>query len=213
QSFVDPLPRSLLQLIIKDQFVDFEKVHAAVTQPGLVHDDSKDFRSEYKLVRKKSEIRRLPLTTEAQWFRVFQAWLAPVLLVYPHRRNELLAYQTHITTYFCTSSDPTVAIRMDKEMRNLAANTPTDLADSSSFHEAFLKEVLTSSRKRSAPSSVSTSSKRQAVPCILWNKNHCPSDPCRNSRKHGVCSECGEGHRAIDVEACRTKLTARSSRS
>ncbi|KIK68816.1 hypothetical protein GYMLUDRAFT_236716 [Collybiopsis luxurians FD-317 M1] len=140
QSFVDPLPRSLLRLIIKDQFVDFEKVHAAVTQPSLVHDDSKDFRSEYKLVWKESEIRRLPLTTEVQWFQVFQAWLVPVLLVYPHYRNELLAYQTHITTYFCTSSDPTVAIRMDKKMRNLAANTLTDLADSSSFHEAFLKE-------------------------------------------------------------------------
>ncbi|KIK49893.1 hypothetical protein GYMLUDRAFT_253463 [Collybiopsis luxurians FD-317 M1] len=70
-SFVDPLPHSLLRLIIKDQFVDFEKVHAAVTQPGLVHDDSKDFGSEYKLVRKESEIRHLPLTTEAQWFRVF----------------------------------------------------------------------------------------------------------------------------------------------
>ncbi|KAF5392589.1 hypothetical protein D9757_002094 [Collybiopsis confluens] len=214
QSFTDPLPRALLRLIVKDQYVDFEKVHATVTQPGLIH-DSKDFSTDYTLVRKEATIRSLPLSTEAQWLRVFYAWLAPLLLVYPHRKDELHAYQGHVSKYFRSSSDPTVAIRIDKEMRNLAANTPTDLSDTRAFHEVFLKEILMSSHKRPASTVLSSSSpsKRQTSACILWNQNRCPADPCRNKRRHGVCSECGEAHRAIDNDSCRAKLTARSGRT
>ncbi|KAJ3870417.1 hypothetical protein F5051DRAFT_507683 [Lentinula edodes] len=58
QPFTDPLPQSLLKLIVKD---------------------STTFGSEYKLVKKEHSIRSLPVTSEAQWLRVFDAWLAPVL--------------------------------------------------------------------------------------------------------------------------------------
>ncbi|KAJ3835120.1 hypothetical protein F5878DRAFT_664158 [Lentinula raphanica] len=51
QPFSDPLPVSLLRLIVKDRFVDFDKVYAAlVSFSSSTYDDSRDFGSEYKLV-------------------------------------------------------------------------------------------------------------------------------------------------------------------
>jgi hypothetical protein len=214
QPFSDPLPITLLHLIVKDRFVDFEKIHASFASfSSSIHDDSKDFGSEFKLVRKEQVIRSLPVTTESQWLRVFEAWLAPLLKVYPHRQQELDSYKSQIMDYFRSApNDPLVAIRVDKEARQKAANTPFDLGNPENFHTLLLKEML-STRKRSSTSTFSSStpsSKRRDTPCILWNENRC-SDPCPNSRKHGYCSECGESHKAIDHQSCYSKLQKRRS--
>ncbi|KAJ3832935.1 hypothetical protein F5878DRAFT_498037, partial [Lentinula raphanica] len=129
QPFSDPLPVSLLRLIVKDRFVDFDKVYAAlVSFSSPTYDDSRDFGSEYKLVRKDQVLKSVPVTSESQWLRVFDAWTAPLLKVYPHRKIELETYKSQIMEYFRSSPyDPSVAIRVDREARQKASNTPFDL--------------------------------------------------------------------------------------
>jgi hypothetical protein len=214
QAFSDPLPQSLLRLIIKDKYVDFDKIHAALNGFNFFHDESKDFGSEFKLVRKEHSIRSLPVTSESQWLRVFEAWLAPLLKIYPHRQDELSFYKAHIQELFrVTPNDALLGIRVDKEARQKAANTPFDLGASENLRLITLKEMLTTSKKRPAPSSSSgftgqSSSKRMDTPCLLWNDDKC-SDPCPNNRKHGICSECGEAHRACENTSCITKFRGR----
>ncbi|KAJ3964402.1 hypothetical protein EV361DRAFT_812167 [Lentinula raphanica] len=210
QPFSDPLPVSLLRLIVKDRFVDFDKVYAAlVSFSSSTYDDSRDFGSEYKLVQKDQVLKSVPVTSESQWLRVFDAWTAPLLKVYPHRKIELETYKSQIMEYFRSSPyDPSVTIRVDKEARQKAANTPFDLGNPESFHTLLLKELL-STRKRPSGSSSSASppsSKRRDTPCILWNFEKRCSEPCPNNRKHGYCSECGEQHRAIDNQSCYDQL-------
>ncbi|KAJ3752979.1 hypothetical protein EV360DRAFT_54243, partial [Lentinula raphanica] len=136
------------------------------------------------------------------------AWTGPLLKVYPHCKNELETYKSQIMEYFRSSPyDPSVAVRVDREARQKAANTPFDLGNPGSFHTLLLKELL-SARKRpsgSSSSSSSPSSKRRDTPCILWNEKRC-LEPCPNNRKHGYCSECGEQHRAIDNQSCYDQL-------
>ncbi|KAJ3766067.1 hypothetical protein FB446DRAFT_758972, partial [Lentinula raphanica] len=83
----------------------------------------------------------VPVTSKSQWLRVFDAWTAPLLKVYPHQKIELETYKSQIIEYFRSSPyDPSVAIRVDKEARQKAANTPFDLGNPESFHILLLKE-------------------------------------------------------------------------
>ncbi|KAE9407648.1 hypothetical protein BT96DRAFT_800015, partial [Gymnopus androsaceus JB14] len=215
QPFPDPLPLSLLKLVVKDRYVDFDKVYGGFTGPTALQDDTKDFGTEFTLVHKDQVVRSIAITTEAQWIRCFEAWLEPLLVVYPHRKEELAIYRSNIMEYF-RSGDPSIAIRIDKDARSKAANSPFDLSSQDNFRTLLLKELLhVSSKKRSVPAPTSTSpassshsAKRLDTPCILWNEDRC-SEPCKNNRKHGYCSECGEQHKAIDSSSCYTKLTTR----
>ncbi|KAJ3748249.1 hypothetical protein EV360DRAFT_56968 [Lentinula raphanica] len=196
-----------LSLYCASLFVDFDKVYAAlVSFSSSTYDDSRDFGSEYKLVRKDKVLKSVPVTSESQWLRAFDAWTAGI---------ELETYKSQIMEYFRSSPyDPSVAIRVDKEARQKAANTPFDLGNPESFHPLLLKELL-SARKRpsgGSSSSSSPSSKRRDTPCILWNEKRC-SEPCPNNRKHGYCSECGEQHRAIDNQSCYDQLQKRRRES
>ncbi|KAF6744033.1 hypothetical protein DFP72DRAFT_930593 [Ephemerocybe angulata] len=44
--------------------------------------------------------------------------------------------------------------------------------------------------------------------CRNWNLGLC-GEPCVGQRRHGLCIECGGGHKARDVEACGAALAAR----
>ncbi|KAJ3765215.1 hypothetical protein FB446DRAFT_832817 [Lentinula raphanica] len=108
--------------------------------------------------RKDQVLKSVPVTSGSQWLRVFDAWTAPLLKVYSHCKIELETYKSQIMEYFRSSPyDPSVAIRIDKEARQKAANTPFDLGNPESFHTLLLKELL-SARKRPSGSSSSSSS-------------------------------------------------------
>ncbi|KAE9396983.1 hypothetical protein BT96DRAFT_823890, partial [Gymnopus androsaceus JB14] len=210
QPFADPLPLSLLKLVVKDKYVDFDKVYGGFTSPTALQDDTKDFGTEFTLVREDQVVWSIAATAEAQWIRYFEAWLEPLLVIYSHRKKELATYRSNIREYF-HSGDASITICIDKDARSKAANSPFDLSSQDNFRTLLLKELL----QRSAPAPTSTSpasssrsAKRLDTPCILWNGERC-SEPCKNNRKHGYCSECGEQHKAIDSSTCYTKLTPR----
>ncbi|KAJ3764522.1 hypothetical protein FB446DRAFT_656339, partial [Lentinula raphanica] len=104
-------------------------------------------------------------------------------------------YKSQIMEYFRSSPyDPSVTIRINKEARQKAANTPFDLDNPERFHTLLLKELLFARKKPSSSSSSSSSSNSKC------------SEPCPNNKKHGYCSECEEQHRAIDNQSCYGQL-------
>lgn len=210
----DPLPLSLLRLIVKDRYVDFEKVHAAIQGPSHTqYEEPKDFGAGYAVVRKEHILRSVPVVTESQWLRCFEAWLTPLLVVYPHRSQELAAYKSTIMEYFHSTPDhPGTAIRIDKNARLKCDGSPCDLGDPYFLRPFLLKEMLVqNTRKRSAPSSSSSSSRppKKVYICHNWNFDNC-SEPCPNGRKHGKCHICGDAHRALHNPECKVQLSSRS---
>lgn len=87
RSLLDPLPRSVWKDIAQDRLVDFEKLHACLTRPSYdLQDDPKDFSSngDYVLIRKDQTSAKKPVHTSSEWSRLFAAWEAGVLTLYPH---------------------------------------------------------------------------------------------------------------------------------
>ena len=132
QHLVNPIPHPLWQAIIQDQYVDFEKMHALMDR-GFSHtDDAKDFAGGFSLVWKDQYSARKVVRNEAEWARVFQAWKTGVVLLYPHRLNELNTYQDMVIELFCAAPyEPSVAINVDAEAHDRYARSPYQMDDHS----------------------------------------------------------------------------------
>lgn len=221
RNLLDPLPRSVWKDIIQDRLVDFEKLHACLTQPGYdLHDDPKDFASsgEYILVRKDQTNARKPVQTSSEWTRLFAAWEAGVLVLYPHRAGELSAYSMQVNGFFRTFPDnPAIGIVFDSEVREDYSRGPFRMDDQHRTHlhmlSAFSKTYIAPSVTHSGTKRLSNSSsiplrKKQKVICINWNLGLC-TEPCPGNRIHSICSECNGKHRAKDSKTCLITVQAR----
>ena len=125
QHLVDPIPRPLWRAIVQDHYVDFEKLHASMDRGFSHNDDAKDFAGGFSLVRKDQYSARKVVRNEAEWARVFQAWKSGVVLLYPHRLNELNTYQAMVIELFRAAPyEPSVAINVDAEARDRYACSP-----------------------------------------------------------------------------------------
>ncbi|KAJ3770703.1 hypothetical protein FB446DRAFT_646535 [Lentinula raphanica] len=216
---LEPLPRSVWKLILKDEYVSFEKLLAGI-DPGYDHrDEGKDFGGGYALVKVDHLSARKPVRTESEWNRAFQAWKIGVIQAYPHRKDELNAYESIITNLFRNfAHDPSIPIRADHEVRERYHKGPFHLDDSNRTQAAVMALVhrtsLGSNLKRPLDSSSSSgraNKKPSGAICLNWNGARC-DDPCVNGRRHGVCSICGGKHRAFDSSDCKTEYLARRAR-
>ena len=214
----EPLPRSIWRKILQDQFVDFEKLFASMDRGYDHNDEPKDFAADFALVKKEQAYTKRALRTEADWIRVFSAWEHGVVALYPHRAEELQNYQHMVMDLFRASPlNPLVAIQFDVEARDHYAKKPFHMDDRGQVDFPLLAQLFRAAQpalssrtlKRTSHSTSSSSSKRADTPCRNWNLGSCRTDPCPNRRKHGVCSVCGETHRARDNESCFTILQAR----
>jgi hypothetical protein len=214
----EPIPRTLWRDIIQDRFVNFEKLHASM-ELGYDHQDElKDFHGGFAIVKKDQIQAKRAVRSEAEWIRVFGAWEAGVVLLYPHRASELLKYRKIVMDLFrAIPSQPGIAIRFDMDVRDRYAKHPFRMDDRSHLDIPLFSQMLFSSssgpsnKRPSVTSSSMSSSKRATVPCLNWNKGFCQdSDLCPNRRLHGKCSECGGNHRAKDNSECQVALQARS---
>jgi hypothetical protein len=92
QKLDEPIPRLIWREIVQDRFVNFEKLYASMDL-GYDHQDKlKDFPSGYAIVKKDQASAKRLIQTEAEWIRVFGAWMEGVGLLYPHRVTELQEY-------------------------------------------------------------------------------------------------------------------------
>jgi hypothetical protein len=219
----DPIPISLRRDIVYDKKVNFEKLFATM-EPGYDHsEERKDLVGEYAVFKKGEISKKKPIIFEIDWCRVFDAWRAAVLVVYEHRSSELDFYRKFIIRIFRSSQDDrSRAIIVDSDIREYYAKAPFRMDDPMLLNPFLWYRIMSGGKKDSSAGSGGSNStlskrigsssapnpaKKRKVPCINWNLNRCP-DPCRNGRKHDTCSECGQGHRAADVEACKSGLEA-----
>lgn len=217
-----PLPVSIWKDIVLDKYVNFEKLHATLDPSYDYNDDVKDFGGGYGLVKKEQYTARKKIVTEAEWTRVYRAWAARVTKVYPHRASELEAYESLISDIFHSApAEPTLAIGTDLVMHCNYAQHPYRLDSREQAHVPVLTQVLavlqasssattsstqTSPYKRKLDTSFASSlAKCPPVPCENWNLGLC-TDPCVNGRKHSICCECFEPHRAQEHPDCLSSL-------
>jgi hypothetical protein len=208
QYLQEPIPRSIWRKIVRDEFVDFERLYGSTDRDYSHKDDYKEFAGGFVLAKKEQLYSRKVIRNEADWARMFSAWEAGVLLLYPHRVVELQNYHRLVIDLFrATPHNTTIAIHFDAEARDRYSRSPYHLDDREMLHAPLLVQLFSSSsssNKRDSDSSPSPP-KRATVPCQNWSLGLC-DDPCSNRRKHGVCSECGEPHRAKEVDRCFTSL-------
>lgn len=204
----DPLPRPIWKAIIQDHAVDFEKLLASLGNDFDLYDDPKAFVGNDFAIVRKDQILRTPVLTETDWLRCFRAWSRAVLLIYPHRTDELAAYGRIVDEMFRTCTSPTVAIHFDKLVRQAYGKRPFRMDNRDRLH-IFSNVALHSglvAKPRSAPSSAIP---RRSQVCLNWNNGRC-SDPCPNLRRHGECSVCHGAHRAREEESCKATFATRA---
>ncbi len=210
-STLDPIPRSIWRQITLDQFVDFEKLFASMDK-GYEHlDDIKDFGAGFALIKKEQSHKKRLIRDESEWLRVFSAWRSAVGHLYPHRIQELEKYLEIVTDVFrAAPGEPHRAIHFDLEVRDRYSKRPFRMDDRGQLNLPLLAQLFQAANsrpslrgtKRTDHTSSTTPTKRADTPCRKWSFGTCPTDPCPNKRKHGICFVCGEPHRAKDNPAC-----------
>ena len=210
QSLPDPIPRSIWRKIIH-YFVDFERLYGSTDRNYSHQDDQKEFADGYE----EQVSAKKPITSEAEWNRMFLTWEAAVVYLYPHRRQELQSYRiTVVDLIRAIPQNVSAAIQFDVEARDWYARSPYHLDNRDMLHVPLLVQLFrgsSSNAKRDADTLSSSqaaqakAAKQATVPCQNWSLGIC-NGPCANRRKHGVCSECGGQHKAKDNEGCHIKL-------
>ncbi|KAG6864115.1 hypothetical protein C0991_012380 [Blastosporella zonata] len=209
QAVRDPVSRGIWKLIILDQFVDFAKLYATFepTYP-------KDFDHDFVLINKDQINQRRPILDEADWTRCFDAWSEGVCIFYPHRQEELQIYKGEVVDMYRKGSHyVSIAIDFDIDARSRYANQPFRLDDAVKISKIYTDHVIKSIQAPKRPPTTQsgfTSRKKRTTICQNWNFGMCDDETC--PRKHGICNECRDHHRARDVPDCFKKLKARRRR-
>ena len=215
----EPIANSIWKLIILDKYVDFEKLYATLDPDYNPNDEAKDLGDAFSLLEKNSVNSKRSVLTEAEWMRLYDVWVCGVLYFYPHRRSELSSYRELIVSMFRATSSALPAIRYDRESRERYSRQPYHLDSSKDVLPLpLLSQLLSqvaapasssSGGKRRSSNSQEGPRKRSETICRNWNLGSCEVDPCRYSRRHNECCECGGSHRAKDRPDCLAALNHR----
>ncbi|KAJ3816888.1 hypothetical protein F5880DRAFT_1462618, partial [Lentinula raphanica] len=176
QSLPEPLPRTIWKLILKDEYVSFEKLLAGI-DPSYDHqDEGKDFGAGYTLVKTDHLSAKKPVVSESDWNRAFDAWRNGVIQAYPHRRDELVNYGQGISHLFRNfAHDPSIPIRADHEVRERYHKSPFRLDDGNRTQAAVMALVhrtsvgVRSKRPSDAGPSSRSSKRSSGAICLNWN--------------------------------------------
>jgi hypothetical protein len=218
---LEPIANSIWKLVILDKYVDFEKLYVTLDPGYNPNDEAKDLNEKFTLLEKNTVGSRRPVLTEAEWMRLFDVWASGVLHFYPHRRSELVSYREIIVDMFRASASPYPAIRYDRDSRERYSRQPCRLDSSkSALPFPLLSQLLSGSatspssmpltdKKRSGGGQEGPRKKRAETICQNWNLGACDGDPCYYGRRHNLCCECNEPHRAKDRSDCLAALNRR----
>ncbi|KAF8797907.1 hypothetical protein BYT27DRAFT_7041215, partial [Phlegmacium glaucopus] len=213
----EPIANSIWRLVILDKYVDFEKFYVTLDPGYNPNDEAKDLNDKFTLLKKNSISSRRAIVSEAEWMRLYDAWVEAVLLFYPHRKAELASYREIIINMFRATSSPLPAIKYDRDSRERYVRQPYRSKDTLPF--PLLSQLLSSPHVALASSSSSSKKrtmvtsegprKRSDTICQNWNLGSCEGDTCRFGRRHNECSECSGPHRAKDRSECLSALNRR----
>ena len=218
---LEPIANSIWKLIILDKYVDFEKLYATLDPSYNPNNEAKELNEKFTLLEKNTVTSRRPVLTEAEWLCLYDVWASGILHFYPHRRSELASYCEIIVDMFRASTSPYLGIRYDRDSREKYSRQPCRL-DSSKAVLPFplLSQLLSgaaagplpsplSDKKRSGGGQEGPRKKRADTICQNWNLGACDGDTCYYGRRHNLCCECNEHHRAKDRSDCFAALNRR----
>ena len=211
-SLEEPISRAMWKDILADKYISFEKLLGEL-EYGFEHEDNaKELYGEIVIVKREGTSRKKVIRTEAEWLRVMGVWSSAVKLVFPHRESELTGYKKLILDIFRSCpNDPLTAISVDQMVRERYSQAPFHLDHRDQMQVPlmrFLHSPPSPSKRQQSSGSGSRPNKRAEVICENWNLNRC-SSPCVNRRRHDICSECGEPHRASNSVDCIGALLSR----
>ncbi|KAF8805359.1 hypothetical protein BYT27DRAFT_7258470 [Phlegmacium glaucopus] len=143
-------------------YVDFEKFYVTLDPGYNPNNKAKDLNEKFTLLERNSISLKHSIITEAEWMRLYDAWVDAVLLFYPHQKAELSSYRDLIVNMFQATSSPFPAIKYDHNSCERYARQPYCL-DSCKDTLPFplLSQLLSSSHVGSVPSS--SPSKKRAI--------------------------------------------------
>ena len=213
-SVEEPISRAMWKDILGDKYISFEKLLGELEYGFEPEDNAKELYGGVLLLKREGNSRKKPVRTEAEWLRVMGVWSSAVKLVYPHRESELNGYKKLILEVFRTCpNNPLTAISVDQLVRERYYQAPYHLDHRDQLQlplMRFLHSPPSLSKRPQSFNSGSRPTKRTEVVCENWNLNRC-SSPCINRRRHDICSECGEPHRATESVDCLGALLGRRS--
>ncbi|PBK90461.1 hypothetical protein ARMGADRAFT_1046892 [Armillaria gallica] len=200
----EPIARLFWCLIIQDHYVDFTKFYASMDRGYDHNEDAKELFAGYAIIKKDSSSAKQPIVSEADWYRVFDAW----------GKAELDAYRETVVELFrAVPHEPAITIRFDEDIRSRYVKRPFRMDLKNEVQIPLLSQIfrpeVTQRMAKCPASSSSPNPKRATIPCENWNLGYCSMEPCTNRRHHGTCSECGASHRAKDNSECASLLQAR----
>ncbi|KAG6867738.1 hypothetical protein C0993_011806 [Termitomyces sp. T159_Od127] len=153
QRVKDPISRAMWKLVIMDQYVDFEKLYATLDKAYNHNDEPKDFMAGFSLVKKDHAVAHRPILSESDWSCTFDAWMAAVVVFYPHREAELSSYRSRILDFFRSlPGAASIAIQFDRDARDQYARKPFRMDDYNELHVPLLSQLLSASASASRTS-------------------------------------------------------------
>ena len=158
----EPITNSVWRLVILDKYVNFEKLYVML-DPGYNPDDeAKELTDKFLVLEKHTISSRRPVSTEAEWIRLFDIWVSAVLHFYPHCRSELASYRDLILNMFRATHSPLPAIQYDRDSRERYSRQPYRLDSSKNVLPFPLLSQLLSSPL--SPPSSTGSNRRSPSP-------------------------------------------------
>ncbi|KAF8595619.1 hypothetical protein BDV93DRAFT_414739, partial [Ceratobasidium sp. AG-I] len=199
------LPDSVWKSILKDEYVDLDKIYSTYNSSVDTRKRSEKL-AEGLWLQTESDAPTKHISTSTDWIITFRSYMRGVLVAFPHRRQELESWEDLISTKFRVYSSSS-----HKRVISLEASGRRSIFDSN--HQCLLNtEILerlvpawmaaegteyttlgvSSSKgdrptKKARTSTGTPSGSGSRATCNNWNSKGCTYNTCRY--RH-VCSTC-----------------------
>jgi hypothetical protein len=204
------LPDSVWRSILKDEYVDLDKIYSIYNTSADTRKRSEKL-AEGLWLQTESDAPTKHITSSADWLITFRTYMRGVLIAFPHRKAELETWEDYVSIKFRAYNAP-----LHKRVIALEAASRRTIFDTSSqslFNTNVLEQLVPAwmladgtayttvtsgasgsdrpRKKARTTSGASGASSTTRPTCNNWNGKGCTYNGCRY--RH-VCSACGGDH-------------------
>ncbi|KAG8744385.1 hypothetical protein FRC12_014815 [Ceratobasidium sp. 428] len=207
-SHLPEVPDSVWRTILKNEYVDLDKIHSAYTSTTDTKRKAEKI-AEGVYLQTEGDAPTKHITQSTEWLPVFRVYMRAVTTAFPHRVKEFEAWETHLSRKFKiyqpTSHRGIIAAEF------AARRSVFDSSSRTLFEVQLLDELLPawvavngveygSVPKTTGTGGESSSGSRQPrrprkspkeTPCRNWNDGRCYHPSCRYGH---ICSICRGDH-------------------
>lgn len=206
QPDVPPLPDTLWNDVLKNGYVDFDKIYSSVLSVSSEPKQTLKF-GELELEAAVPRVER-HIMHHGNWAVAWARYEKAVVYAYPHRLDELREYSEYISGLFTSveHGQDWKVINFDKAVRqDVGKSNALSLTDFGRFNTHFSKFLVGSGSgtKGSSPAEGSSRAHKSSSSeiCRKYNEGRCSSKQCRY--RH-ACTKCGERDHASTACPVRT---------